>query len=48
MLTPKSGTAYATEHVSLLDVMFLRTQLANMRQLQRLPQSSLYPVPLER
>ncbi|KAF7670675.1 hypothetical protein GT037_011254 [Alternaria burnsii] len=45
MLTPVSGPAYATEHDSLLDVRFLRTQLANMRQPQRLPQSGLYPVP---
>jgi hypothetical protein len=45
MLTPKSGPVYATEHVFLLDVMLLRTQLANMRHLQRLSPAGLYPVP---
>lgn len=48
MLTPKSGPVYATEHAFLLDMRLLRTQLANMRHLQRLSQSGLYPVPSER
>lgn len=35
MLTSEGGPAYATEHVSLLDAKPLRTQLTNMRRLQR-------------
>lgn len=41
MLTPKSGPVYATEHVFLLDMLLLRTQLANMKTAASIPVRSL-------
>ena len=48
VLTSKSGPAYATEHVSSLDVILLRTKLTNMRHWLRQFQFLLYPVPSDR